>query len=72
MLPVANGNPPHLRCIHPSLLQILLAQPYTSTLQSLLGNGEALASTDARSNHAVLYFSGTFFIKKKGAKDNYM
>jgi hypothetical protein len=32
---------------------------------------EALARTDARSDHAVLDFLGTFFIKKKG-KNNHL
>jgi hypothetical protein len=30
----------------------------------------ALACTDARSDHAVLDFLGTFFIKKKGTNKN--
>jgi hypothetical protein len=33
--------------------------------------GEALACTDARSDHAVLDFLVTFFIKKKG-KNNHL
>jgi hypothetical protein len=33
---------------------------------------EALACTDARSDHAVLDFLVTFFIKKKGKNKKYM
>jgi hypothetical protein len=35
-------------------------------MRCTLGNVEALACTDARSDHAVLDFLVTFFIKKKG------
>ena len=54
MLPVANGNPPHLHCIYSIHTSTIVSQPNTTIIQSPLGNGEALASTDARSDHAVL------------------
>jgi len=40
--------------------------------QSLSGNGEALASTDARSDHVVLDFFVSFCIKAKRKSKNYM
>jgi hypothetical protein len=49
----------------------LLAKPATPPKSCTLGNVEALASTDARSDYAVLDFLVTFFIKKKG-KNNHL
>jgi hypothetical protein len=50
----------------------LLAKPYTPKQRCTLGNVEALACKDARSDHAVLDFLCTFFIKKKGANKNHL
>ena len=47
-----------------------LAQQTIQPKRCTLGNGEALARTDARSDHAVLDFLVTFFIKKKGKNKN--
>jgi len=56
----------HLNCTRkPST-----AKPYPQILKSFLGNVAALARTDARSDHAVLDFLGTFCIKTKGANKN--
>jgi hypothetical protein len=70
LLPVAKGNPPYYQLSIKSAPASLLAQQHIPIQQSLLGNGEALARTDARSDHAVLDFLVTFFIKKKGKNKN--
>src|SRR5436305_15147531 len=44
----------------------LLAKQTTQPKRCTSGSVEALVSTDARSDHAVLDFLVTFFIKKKG------
>ena len=53
-------------------LQTWLAKQYIRQYRCTLGSVEALARTDARSDHAVLDFLVTFFIKKKGKNKNYM
>jgi len=55
--PDANGNLPHLLSNY-SLPTPNIVSPTEYCKQSTctLGNGEALASTDARSDHAVLDF----------------
>ena len=63
--PDAEGNHPYYSLSIKAAHASLLAQPYTPILQSLLGNGEALASTDARRDHAVLDFLVTFLSRKK-------
>jgi hypothetical protein len=49
---------------------LLLAKPATPLMRCTSCNEEALARTDARSDHAVLDFLVTFFIKKKGKNKN--
>ena len=53
---------PLLYCIHHSTPALLLAQPFTSKQRCTLSSVEALASTDARSDHAVLELFGYFFL----------
>jgi hypothetical protein len=50
----------------------LLAKPATLPKSCTLGNVEALACTDARSDYAVLDLLVTFFIKKKGKNNHYL
>ena len=57
---------------HKATHALLLAKQTTQLKRCILGNGEALARTDARSDHAVLDFLVTFFIKKKGKNNSYM
>ena len=68
----AIGTPPHPLCIYNITLTPLLAQPSTPLKKCTLGSVEAQARTDARSDHAVLDFLVTFFIKKKGKDKKYM
>ena len=49
----------------------MLAQQTASLKRCILGNGEALACTDARSDHAVLDFFVSFCIKAK-RKNNHL
>jgi|SRR4051812_24207421 hypothetical protein len=53
-----------------ALHALLLAKQTTQLKQCTLGNVEALARTDARSDHAVLDFFVSFFIKKKRKNRN--
>ena len=71
MLPVAKGNPPHLHCIHQSHTSTIVSQTiHNQYYNALLGNAEALARKNARSDHVFLDFLVTFFIKKKGKNKN--
>ena len=58
--------PTATRLTHAEFIQFtlapLLAQLYTPILQSLLGNREALARKNARSDRVFLDFLVTFFI----------
>jgi hypothetical protein len=49
---------------------LLLAKQTTSLKRCTIGNGEALARQNARSDRVCLDFLVTFFIKKKGKNKN--
>ena len=69
----AQGNAPLSFCIHPSSPALLLAKLYPPILQSLLGNEEALARQNARSDRVCLeLFCNFFLFKRKKLDDNYM
>jgi len=70
--PAAEGNSLHSFCIHKAAHAPLFAQQTLQPKRRTLGSVEALACTDARSDHAVLDFLVTFFIKKKGKNRNYL
>jgi hypothetical protein len=70
--PDAEGNPPHyavsITIAHALLLSKQTTQPNRCNLDSV----EALACTDARSDHAVLELFGYLFLSREKGKNNYL
>jgi hypothetical protein len=66
----AEGNPPHYAVSTQAPHALLLSKQTTPPNRCTLGNVEAQACTDARSDHAVLDFFVSFFIKKKRKNKN--
>jgi len=69
--PDAEGNLLHFAVSTQAPHALSLDKPSTQPRRCTSGSVEALACTDARSDHAVLDFLVTFFIKKKG-KNNHL
>ena len=63
--PDAEGNPPHRFRTHKAAHSLLLSKPLTQPNRYTLDSVEALARTDARSDHAVLDFFVSFLSRKK-------
>jgi hypothetical protein len=65
LIPGAEGNHPSITFLTKVTPALLLAQPFTPKQRCTLGSVEALASTDARRDHAVLELFGYFFFQEK-------
>jgi len=68
----AEGNPLNCSVSIKATHAFLLAKQTTESKRCTFGSVEAVACTDARSDHAVLDFLVTFFIKKKGKNKSCM